>query len=93
MPECEFKDMAVYTYTLFKASLNQIRFYMERDGSGDTRKLKEIIKSEKELALTAYEIMLRNSAVGYEASNHYYVTRSMLAEKVVQCNYLINNLC
>ena len=89
MPLCEFYDMAVYGYTLFKASLNQISYYIERDGKRDVNVMRRIIASEKELALTVYRIMLRNSAVGYEAANHYYVTRSMLMEKVVQCDYLI----
>ena len=52
--------------------------------------MNEIVKSEKELALKVYEIMCRNSAVGYEAANHYYVTRSMIAEKIIQCEYLLN---
>ena len=89
MPLCEFYDMAVYGYTLFKSSLNQISYYIERDGKRDVNVMRRIIASEKEIALTAYRIMLRNSAVGYEAANHYYVTRSMLMEKVVQCDYLL----
>ena len=81
--------MAVYGYTLFKASLNQITYYILRE-KGDTEAMQEIVKSEKELALTAYEIMLRNSSVGYEAANHYYVSRSTLREKVVQCDVLLD---
>lgn len=90
MPDCEFKDMAIYTYTLFKASHNQIMYYIERDGKRDVQKMENIIKSEKKLALEALKIMLRNSSVGYEAANHYYVTRSALAEKIIQCDYLLN---
>ncbi len=90
LPLCEFKDMAQYCYTLFKASYNQICFYIERNGSNDTEKLREIVKDEKDLAISAYKIMLKNSAVGYEAANHYYVTRGMLAEKIVECEYLLN---
>ena len=90
MPICEFKDMAEYSYTLFKASFNQISYYVERNGENDTQKLREIVKDEMNLALSAYKIMLRNSAVGYEAANHYYVTRGMLAEKIVECEYLLN---
>ncbi len=89
VPTCEFKDMATYGYTLFKASLNQIRYYLLRDGEPDKAKMDELVKSDKELALTVYEIMLRNSAVGYEAANHYYVTRTSFMEKVVNCDYLL----
>ncbi len=90
MPSCEFKDMAIYNYTLFKSSLNQIQYYLERDGKADKAVMDEIVKSEKELAIAAYEIMLRNASVGYEAANHYYVTRANLEEKIVQCDYLLN---
>ena len=83
--------MATYGYTLFKASLNQIRYYLLRDGEPDKAKMDEIVKSDKELALTAYEIMLRNSSVGYEAANHYYVTRASFMEKVVNCDYLLED--
>ncbi len=86
MPLLEFKDMAVYGYTLFKASLNQITYYMLR-GSGED--LSRLTENERDLALKAYEIMLRNSAVGYEAANHYYVTRSSLMEKVINCEYIL----
>jgi len=89
MPVCEFYDMALYGYTLFKSSYNQICYYRYRDSNKNQEKMREIVQSEKELALLAYQIMLRNSAVGYEAANHYYVTRSMLAEKVVECEYLL----
>ena len=92
MPDCEFKDMAYYGYTLFKASYNQTAYYLERDGKCDKNIMNKLIESEKELALIAYKIMLRNAAVGYEAANHYYVTRASLAEKIVQCEYLLNQL-
>ena len=62
-------------------------YYIERDGKRDVQKMENIIKSEKKLALEALKIMLRNSSVGYEAANHYYVTRSALAEKIIQCDY------
>lgn len=88
MPQCEFYDMALYGYTLFKSTYNHIRFVLQRDGAQDRAIMAQVVASEKELALLAYRIMLRNSAVGYEAANHYYVTRSMLMEKVVQCDYL-----
>lgn len=89
IPNCEFKDMAVYGYTLFKATLNQIRYYILRDGKPDKSEMDKLVQSDKELALMAYKIMLRNSSVGYEAANHYYVTRTSFMEKVVNCDYLL----
>ncbi len=90
MPVCEFKDMVVYGYTLFKSSYNQIRFLTAR--KGDDEACVEIIKEEIELAKKAYEILGRNSAVGYEAANHYYVNKTMLAEKIVSCTKMLEDL-
>ena len=42
--------------------------------------------------MTALQIDLRNSAVGYEAANHYYVSRTALSEKIVQCRYLLEEV-
>lgn len=90
MPICEFKDMAFYGYTLFASSRNQIQYTMERDGEKRKDIMDRILVSEKELAKMALEICLRNSAVGYEAANHYYFPRFALFEKLVQCEYLLN---
>ena len=35
-----------------------------------------------------YNLMQNNSAIGYEAANHYYFNKGMLAEKVINCEYL-----
>ena len=91
IPNCELKDMAIYGYTLFKGAHNQIRYYMYRDGMPNRKAMDELVESEKRLALLAYEIMLRNSAVGYEAANHYYVTRTSFIEKVINCDYLLRH--
>lgn len=91
IPNCELKDMAVYGYTLFKGAHNQIRYYMYRDGMPNRKAMDELVESEKRLALLSYEIMLRNSAVGYEAANHYYVTRTSFIEKVINCDYLLRH--
>ena len=33
--------------------------------------------------------MAQDSRIGYEASNHYYFTRNDLAEKVINCTFLL----
>lgn len=91
MPTCEFHDMALYGYTLFKSTCNHICYVRQRDGERNADIMRKTVESERELALLAYRIMLRNSAVGFEAANHYYATRSSLMEKVVQCDYLLQN--
>lgn len=90
MPICEFRDMAYYGYSLFRSSLNQLRYYKNRDEGGSGYKTCDIIRDEMELTKDAYKLAVRNCAIGYEAANHYYVSKTMLAEKLVQCDYLIN---
>ncbi len=89
MPSCEFKDMAFYGYTLFASSRNHIDFIRLRDGAADKQAMRAIVENELAQTQLALEIALRNSAVGYEAANHYYCTRSAFAEKIVQCDYLL----
>ncbi len=89
MPVSEFTDMAVYGYTLFKASYNQIRYCRIREDENAKAEQTEILKNERELAIKALEIMCRNSSVGYEAANHYYVTKSALAEKILLVTRLL----
>ncbi len=89
MPACEFADMAEYGYTLFAASYNQVKYYNLRDSGTDVYKEKDIVRSELDVAVRALKVMLRNPSVGYEAANHYYVSRSTLMEKIVQCAYLL----
>jgi len=87
MPDSEFSDMANYGYSLFKSSYNQAKFYALRNKGKEIPK--ELIENEKNLAINNYKIMQRNYTVGYEAANHYYVTKTMLLEKIVQCDYLL----
>lgn len=89
MPVSEFTDMAVYGYTLFKSSYNQIRYCGIRADESKKAEQVEILKNERELAIKALEIMCRNSTVGYEAANHYYVTKSALREKIVSVTKLL----
>lgn len=91
MPQCEFYDMALYGYTLFKSTHNHISYVRQRDGERNEAVMRRIVENEREMALLAYRIMLRNSAVGFEAANHYFATRSNLVEKIVQCDYLLQN--
>ena len=96
LPDCEFRDVAAYCSTLFESSLNQIRFIRARDAylaapdAALREKLLSLLASERGLAVRAYRIMLRRPCIGYEAANHYYVSRSMLMEKVLNCEYLLS---
>lgn len=82
---CAFCDMAYYGYTLFRSSYLQIRYILVRDDPQKEAEQKAILQEEIELAKLAHDIMRRNCSVGYEAANHYYVTKTMLKEKVLCC--------
>lgn len=91
MPVCEFKDMAYYGYSLFKSSLNQLRYYQLRNKGNYDKEMLAIVKNELELAKEVYRLLTRNCTIGYEAANHYYVCKTMIEEKIIQCEYLVRN--
>jgi len=80
--------MAQAAYCLFKSSLNQIRFIRARD---ENRKNDAacIAREELETAKTMLGLMNKNAAIGFEAANHYYFSKGQLAEKILNCNYII----
>ena len=86
IPDCEFKDVAYVGYTLFKSGFNQISFIEQRDEKCGN--LIDIVRDERQMALRVYEIMSRNPAIGYEAANHYYFSRGLVAEKLINCEYI-----
>ncbi len=91
MPDCELKQMAWTSYCLFRSSYLQSEFILKRE-SGDTKTILNILTEEREIARTLYHLMRANSTIGYEAANHYYFNKAMLAEKVICCNYLMERL-
>lgn len=89
MPDCEFKRAAWGGYALFYSSYLQSEFVDKRD-SGDVEYLSRLVEEEKKLALLMYELMRKSSLLGYEAANHYYFNKGMLAEKVINCDYVLD---
>ncbi|MBQ6829870.1 MAG: hypothetical protein IJO59_01950 [Clostridia bacterium] len=83
-----FKQMAYAGYALFRSAYLQTAFIMARDG-GDTAALVPLIKEERELALLMYRLMQQNPYIGYEASNHYHFNRTLVMEKVLNCDHLL----
>ena len=49
----------------------------------------KLIEEEKEIAKKVYKIMCRHPEVGFEAANHYYYSKGMVMEKIINCNWLI----
>jgi hypothetical protein len=50
----------------------------------------EMIESETALARQLHAIQMRDSRIGFEASNQYYYVPMDLAEKVLNCEDLRN---
>ena len=87
----------------FASVAQQARFVMARDAlaaddlDDDTRaglrdELLAIAAAEIETAVALYPIAKADSRIGYEASNHYFYVPQDLVEKVVNCEYLREEL-
>ncbi len=87
-PEDENKQMAMAAYCLFRSSLNQIRFVQTRDQK-DAAKMKHFATEELKMARQMLDLMNKNAAIGFEAANHYYFSKGMLAEKILNCNHIL----
>lgn len=85
----ELRIMAEAGYSLFRASLNHIRFVRLRDGGASEKKLYEVVLDEKENAVNMLRLMNQSPAIGFEAANHYYFSRYGICEKVINCDYLL----
>jgi hypothetical protein len=85
-------DLAVAEtcYCHFQSVAQQVEFYRLRDGGMDKGRMKELVQAEMELARQQYSVARRFSTVAYEATNHYYYRPLDLAEKVVQCAWLVD---
>jgi hypothetical protein len=60
---------------------------MARD-AGDRHTMLCDVKEEKVRAKELFHAMNKLPEIGYEAANHYYYNKGMLAEKVISCDYL-----
>jgi hypothetical protein len=84
----------------FRSVANQIKFYQLRDQlaqdpqkvSSIIQQMKQIARDEIQLSIRLYHIARQDSAIGFEASNHYYYRPLDLAEKVLNCEHLIRRL-
>jgi len=87
----ELKDMAEAVYIQLRSSENQIKFVRARN-RGDVDAMVDIAKAEIPLAIKLWSLMEKYPQIGFEATNHYYYTKGMLMEKVINCQYLIDKL-
>lgn len=87
MPDCMFKLCAYGAYAIFRSSYIQAEFVSKRDGE-DKEYLLSLIEEEEENTLLMYRILCKSYLFGFEASNHYYYNKAMLAEKMINCNHI-----
>ena len=86
--DSEMAVMAKGAYCLFASSLNQIRFIRARD-EGRYADAARTAEDELDISMKMLSLMNQNAAIGYEAANHYYFSKNQLAEKILNCLYMI----
>jgi len=86
---CELKDMAEAVYIQLRSGTNQIKFVRARN-KGDHSQMVKLAKDEIPLAVKLWTLMEKYPQIGFEAANHYYYTKGMLMEKVINCQYIID---
>ena len=80
----------------FRSVANQTRFTDARNRLTEGRtpellnELEEIISAELRLAARLHGIQSGDSRIGFEATNHYFYVPMDLAEKVINCRYLLD---
>lgn len=79
-------------YIHFRSVANQIEFYILRDSKGDRARMRQIAVDEEALARRMYTLARRHSVLAYEASNHYYYRPLDLAEKILNCRWIQQQL-
>ena len=84
MPDCLYKQCAEAAFAIFDSSYQQSLFISARD-KNDKAAMLSAIQAERENAMSLYRIMQNSALFGYEAANHYYYNKGMLAEKVINC--------
>ena len=89
----------------FQAVANQTRFVIARDALANLPKtapaenrkrlqaeLRRCVESEKALALREFTLTQEDSRIGFEAANQYFFVPLDLAEKVINCRWLLDQL-
>lgn len=77
----------------FESVANQVEFYRLREaGASDKARMRALAEAELELAKSQYSVARSQSTIAYEATNHYYYTPLDLAEKVLNCTEVMEQL-
>ena len=89
----ELIDMAQITLCHFESSYHHIRFVdlrgedAETAGDESRREMLQIVREEMDTVQTVIKLRVKDSRMGYEASNHYYYTLQDLREKMINLAY------
>lgn len=78
----------------FRSMYLQCIYISRRDGLSvpdDAPSATAILREEESIALRTAALQSRDPFVGYESSNHYFYTRNLLIEKIINCRYLSRN--
>lgn len=87
--DTETRLLAEAGFSLFRSSLNLVKYLRLRNLSAPADSLRPIVSDERENAAQMLKLMNQNPAIGFEAANHYYFSRFAICEKVVNCDYLL----
>jgi hypothetical protein len=81
--------VAEATAICFQSCADQARYVLARD-QGAPDAMASAARAEESAARRLYALQLADPRLGFEASNHYFYTPLDLAEKVVQCEWLLS---
>lgn len=89
------EDLAIAEtcYIHFRSTANQFEFYQLRDAprtAESTARMRELVRAEMDLARRLYPLAQQHSVIAFEASNHYYYRPADLAEKILNCQYILD---
>lgn len=86
----DLANVAEAAYCHFRSAYLQIRFVRLRN-AGNLKDINAVLDEEIELAQRLHAVMLRDSRIGFEASNHYFYTASDLKEKILNINKIADH--
>ena len=104
-PDPELEELAVVARAAgyhFESTYLQALYVQQRDAlpsqdnpavyNAAAEKLRAVVRRESELAVALWHLMNRDARLGFEASNHYFYTEGSLREKVLNCQYLLDQV-
>ena len=74
-----------------QSAANQVRFVLARE-AGDVAALRRLAEAERVAARRMFDLAHSDSRIGFEASNHYYYVPLDFAEKVLNCQHVLDEI-